>query len=66
MTIVILFNLLYIIEVHMSVTQVRGLVPRLPRAADYDPKFWIRPVSFSSKRLRNHTLCTEYGSITFD
>jgi hypothetical protein len=37
----------------------RGLVPRVPRVTDYDPKIWIRPVPSSDTWLGNQALRTE-------
>jgi hypothetical protein len=41
-----------------------GLVRRIPRVAGYGPKFWIRQVPSSSKRLQNHTPHVRYGPTT--
>jgi hypothetical protein len=41
-----------------------GLVHRVSWFTGYDPKFWIRPVPSSSKRLRNYTPHTRYGPST--
>jgi hypothetical protein len=42
----------------------QGLVPQVPQATGYNPKFWIQSVPSSSKQLGNHTPRTEYGPTT--
>jgi hypothetical protein len=42
----------------------QGLVPQVPRAIGYGPKFWIRLVPSNSKWLENHTPSTGYVPTT--
>jgi hypothetical protein len=42
----------------------RGLVPWVLQAASYGPKFWIRLVTSSIKRLGNHIPHIRYGPTT--
>jgi hypothetical protein len=49
---------------HIQRRLVSGSNTPVPRAAGYNPKFWIRPVSSSCKQLENHTPYTGYGPTT--
>jgi hypothetical protein len=50
----------------LKLKDCQDLVPWVPRAVGYGPKFWIRSVPSSSKHQGNQTPHTRFGPTTHD